>query len=127
MIKNIEAWPSQTNIDKARNYIIEKRAFGFSDGGCRIFAEALKFVIPDCEIVTILRNKRPDHYGVYLPNQSLWGDENGLHENQYLWAQRFAYLENVSGNLVIAKEYIDSENIPKDEALSEKIAKMLIE
>lgn len=119
-------FPSKKSIRSAQNYLIEQKAFGFCDGGCHIFAEAIKFIIPDCEIVTILRNKKPDHYGVYLPKSNLWADANGLFENQYIWAQKFAILENISGNLIIKKEFIPSNSIPKDTKIAEKIAEILI-
>lgn len=126
MNQSIQFWPSKKNIQKAQNHVIETNNFGFCDGGCRIFAEAIKFIIPKCEIVTILRKKRPDHYGVYLPESKLWGDANDLYENQYLWAQRFAYLEHVPGKLVVVKDYIDSEMVPKNPKLSQKVAEMLV-
>lgn len=120
-----QPWPSKTNIRVAQNYLIEKRAFGFFDGGCHIFAEAIKFIIPDCEIVTILRNKRPDHYGVYLQNSKLWADASGLYENQYFWAQKFSFLEKISGKLEIKKELVNTDAIPKDIEMSKRIAEIL--
>ncbi len=125
MSVSVPLWPLKKNIKKAQDYIIETKAFGFYDGGCRIFAEAIKFIIPTCEIVTILRKKQPDHYGVYLPEFKLWGDASGLYENQYLWAQKFSYLEHVPGKLVVVKDYIDTDSVPKDFKLSQKISEIL--
>jgi hypothetical protein len=120
----VENWPSQKQIGKASNYLIETNCFGFFDGGCLIFAEAIKLLIPELHIATILRKKRPDHYGVYLPNK-VWGDASGLYSNKYFWVQKFARLENVSGKLDIKEEFIASECVPKNPKLSKKIAQIL--
>lgn len=132
MIKLPTLWPQKQSIDNASNYLIENKSYGFFDGGCLIFAQAVKLLIPNCEIVTILRKKHPDHYGVYITNDlnannlsGLWGDASGLYENQYFWAQKFSFLEKVSGKLEIKKELIKTDAIPKDIEISKRIAEIL--
>jgi hypothetical protein len=117
-------WPKPKNIEKASNFLIEIKAFGFFDGGCLIFAEAIKYLIPSCQVVTILRRKQPDHYGVFIKDNQ-WGDASGLYENRYLWAQKYSILERVSGKLSIVKDLVPSNQIPEDDETSQKIAEIL--
>lgn len=123
-LNNYPNWPNEQKIREASSYLIKTKCFGFFDGGCLIFVEAIKLLIPELNIATILRKKRPDHYGVYLPNK-LWGDASGLYDNKYFWVQKFARIENVSGNLEIKEHFIPSQCVPRNIELSIRIANIL--
>ncbi len=120
----IRGWPSKANIKRARKYILEKQCCGFFDGGCLIFADAMRHLIPELKIATIMSKKWPEHYGVFLPKR-FWGDASGLYSNKQAWVKRFAKAENVSEKLFLKEELILSETVIRSPSLSKKIAKIL--
>jgi hypothetical protein len=117
-------WPDIKRIKAAESYLIRKMGFGFMDGGCWIFAKAIQLLIPSTQIVTIMRKREPDHYGVRLEN-SLWGDARRLHESQYLWAQRYSIEERAFGRLEVLEGDMPSNQIPKDDDTSQVIFRIL--
>jgi len=117
-------WFSKKSIDQAQEYTINQRSFGFFDGGCLIFAQAVKLLLPEAKIVTILNHKKPDHYGLLLNNR-IWADAGGLHLNKYLWAQKYSIQEHVLGRIDVVDEFVASKEIPKDKELSKYLASIL--
>jgi hypothetical protein len=76
----------------AEKLIVQKMGFGFFDGGCRIFAEAASLALPGARAVTLLRDGKPDHYGVCAPRFG-YGDFGGVYENPEARVARYALYE----------------------------------
>jgi hypothetical protein len=117
-------WPDIKRIQAAESYLIRKRGFGFMDGGCWMFAKAIQLLIPGAQIVTIMCNRQPDHYGVRLEN-GLWGDARGMHESQYFWAQRYSIEERAFGRLEVLEGDMVNNQIPKDDNMVQTIFRIL--
>lgn len=120
----MKQWPNVKVIDKAEAWLISKRSYGFLDGGCLIFAEAIKLIIPNSSVVTILRAHHPDHYGVKIEDK-YWGDARGIHTCRYIWGQRFSVEERIFGRIEVTDRFIPSKEVPRDPELSQQIARML--
>jgi hypothetical protein len=131
LIKNVPkkiskiTWFTSQSIERAQTYLINSKAFGFFDGGCLIFAQAAKMLIPSARITTILRHKKPDHYGLLLGDSLGWADASGIYQNRYLWAQHYTIQENIAGNVTIVEDFIKSDHIPRDPLLSLELTKIL--
>jgi hypothetical protein len=101
--------------------------FGFFDGGCRIFAEAVQPLFEGSKIVTITRGcrRQPDHYGLLI-GKDLILDGDGFYPDPFIWVQSFQRKENINGaRLSVVFDYVESDAIPRNPVLSKKIGRIL--
>lgn len=117
-------WPKKKALNAALSLCVNTKGFGFFDGGCRIFAEAICQVIPKTKIATILVSKKPDHYGVILPND-WWADFDGPTQSWITWAERYRVSERISRRIDVVDFLQECEEIPQDPSFSKEIAKIL--
>ena len=121
-------WPTKDSINEAKEFLRDQRGFGFFDGGCLIFAQAITHITQiksRVQIATLLIKNKPDHYGLIVDSE-LWADARGIHQNKFLWAQNYTIQEKISGRAEVIDHYVPSENIPSDLDLSNKVSEMLI-
>jgi hypothetical protein len=119
---------TKRRLRKALSYCVERRGYGFFDGGCLIFAEACKILWPKGEIVTIARGKgrKPDHYG-FMIDSGVILDGDGFYPSPEQWILDFRRKENVAGaDLYFERGRIESSEIPRDSSFSSQIAKVLV-
>ncbi len=111
------------DIKKAMDVIIEHEdvldlvedaiGYGLCNGGCGIFAQALKLWIPEGTIVTILvddETERPEHYGLLFEGHIL--DGLGVHRSDEAWIYRMEQeWPDWDGRMTFEDTYIPAENI----------------
>lgn len=117
-------WPSKKALNQALTLCIMQRGFGFFDGGCLIFAQALCHLLPETKVVTILRGRHPDHYGVKLPD-GRWADFDGPTQTWMAWAERYCQNEHITKRIDVVETYVSSQQIPQDPKLSLQISEVL--
>lgn len=115
---------SKPVLDAAMEFVVEKHGFGFFDGGCLIFAKAVRIVSSNASIVTLLREGEPDHYGILLP-RSGWGDFDGFHATPQRWTDFFRGRELVAGPISHVDAFVPSSQIPYDRSTARAVARIL--
>ena len=103
-----------------------------SDGGCRIVARALKQIIPDGRIVTMVSRSvhlgsiwSPTHYGFRLPGDTGVIDGRGRASSARAWIRRFKTAELLIGREFKVVEKEMPGTAPKDTKLVNKLAAAL--
>jgi hypothetical protein len=119
-------WSRRPPILRASAWLVENFGYGLSDGGCLIFARAAQELFPNSALATILRDNRPDHYGIMLEDGRL-ADAEGVYSSGSAWVECFRSREILPRDcrLCVAAEFVPSEEIPDSPAASKKLAGLL--
>jgi hypothetical protein len=106
-------WKCSRLVELAESWIVSRRGYGLRDGGCLAFARALETVIPGSRVSTILRDGRPDHHGVLLPD-GRWADADGIYQGADEWVSGFRRRELIPRGctLAVVAELVPSREVP---------------
>lgn len=112
-IGGADGWKCSRLVELAESWIVSRRGYGLRDGGCLAFARALETVIPGSRVSTILRDGRPDHHGVLLPD-GRGADADGIYQGADEWVSGFWRRELIprGSTLAVVPELVPSIEVP---------------
>jgi hypothetical protein len=116
----------EIHFSLANDWVVSRYGYGLSDGGCLAIARALAEVTPGAKIATILRDSRPDHYGVALPDGRLV-DAEGVYGDADAWVACFYERELIpkGSSLSFEAKFTPSDEVPDSQEVKKGLVAIL--